>query len=92
MWSRMDFAEQAGIVSTVDENDPKSLLAEITRLRADKRDLAAELEKMQRMVKLNEDLIREKAQFFKEESQLLTNQNEILQKKIQSSNIMVETK
>ena len=52
MWSKIDFAETAGMARVVDEKDPGSLLAEIERLKRDKRDLAAELEKTQQMLKL----------------------------------------
>ncbi len=47
MWSKIDFAETAGMARVVDEKDPASLLSEIDRLKRDKRDLAAELEKTQ---------------------------------------------
>ena len=40
------------MVMPVDENDPKSLIREIERLKADKRELAAELEKTQRILLL----------------------------------------
>lgn len=36
LWSKIDFAESAGMVAPVDENDPKSLMREIERLKADK--------------------------------------------------------
>ncbi len=52
LWSKIDFAEGTGIGWVVDEKDPASLLSEIERLKCDKRELAAELEKTQNMLKL----------------------------------------
>ena len=45
LWSKMDFIEQTGMVWTFDASNIKSLHNEIERLKMDKRDLAAELEK-----------------------------------------------
>ena len=58
----------------IDIKNPKSLLKEIERLRHSKRDIAAELEKLQQMLKLQSDLEGEKVAVVEEEAEQLRSQ------------------
>jgi hypothetical protein len=66
----------------IDINDPKSLHKEIERLRHSKRDIAAELEKCQQMIKLQSNLEEEKISYIKEEAEQLRIQNKAYKTKI----------
>jgi cell shape-determining protein MreC len=90
MWSRIDFAETAGIGRVVDEKDPGSLLAEIERLKRDKRDLAAELEKTQQMLKLQYDLEKENKKMFEEENLALKATVDAYSKRVEASRRMAD--
>ena len=71
LWSRLDFAESAGVGRKIDENNPQSLLAEIERLRMDKRDLAAELEKTQTMLTLQYDIEKTSRKYMIDENSVM---------------------
>ncbi len=76
----------------VDENDPKSLIWEIERLKADKRELAAELEKTQRILLLQYDLVDQNEKYYGEESKALKTQLEVMEKRMTDQRRMLETK
>jgi uncharacterized coiled-coil DUF342 family protein len=54
VWAKLDFMERMKIggIHQVDENDAASMKKEIERLKFKRRDLAAELEKVQNLLKM----------------------------------------
>jgi len=72
-WSMIDYMdkEDQKAAHDIDLNDPKSLLKEIDRLKIGKREIAAELEKCQQMLKLQSNLEEDKLKLLKEESEQL---------------------
>ena len=68
-WSKMDFLERyrVGGVQQLDPSNPQQLLAEIERLKHEKRDLAAELQKVQNLLTLQTDIERDRTKASEEE-------------------------
>lgn len=68
IWAKFDFMERVKLGSVggqnVDENDPKSLKKETERLRSERRDLAAELEKVQNLLKMQVGIDKESANIY----------------------------
>ena len=65
-WAKLDFMERMKIGGSqqVDENDPNSMKREIERLKIRRRDLAAELEKVQNLLKMQVDIDKEQARIY----------------------------
>ncbi len=70
-WAKLDFLQRfkiGGSSSTgeqqVDENDAGSMRREIERLKVKRRDLAAELEKVQNLLKMQVDIDKEQAKIY----------------------------
>ena len=68
-WAKLDFMERMKIGGThqVDENDAVSMKKEIERLKFKRRDLAAELEKVQNLLKMQVDIDKEQAKIYQQE-------------------------
>ena len=68
-WAKMDFMERMKIGGSqqVDENDAASMKKEIERLKFKRRDLAAELEKVQNLLKMQLDIDKEQAKIYQQE-------------------------
>jgi chromosome segregation ATPase len=70
MWNMAEYANAEEDIK-IDIDDPQSLLKEIERLKNSKREIAAELEKCQQMLKLQNNLEEEKLGLIREESEQL---------------------
>jgi chromosome segregation ATPase len=68
-WAKLDFMERMKIGNSqqVDENDANSMKREIERLKVKRRDLAAELEKVQNLLKMQVDIDKEQAKIYQQE-------------------------
>lgn len=68
-WAKLDFMERMKIggAQQVDENDASSMKKEIERLKFKRRDLAAELEKVQNLLKMQVDIDKEQAKIYQQE-------------------------
>jgi hypothetical protein len=66
-WAKLDFMQRMKIGAAdqqVDENDAGSMKREIERLKVKRRDLAAELEKVQNLLKMQVDIDKEQAKIY----------------------------
>ena len=65
-WAKLDFMERLKIGGSqqVDENDPASMKREIEKLKLRRRDLAAELQKVQNLLKMQVDIDKEQAKIY----------------------------
>ncbi len=68
-WAKLDFMERLKIGGSqqVDENDPASMKREIEKLKLRRRDLAAELQKVQNLLKMQVDIDKEQAKIYQQE-------------------------
>ena len=68
-WAKLDFMERLKIGGSqqVDENDPASMKREIEKLKLRRRDLAAELQKVQNLLKMQVDIDNEQAKIYQQE-------------------------
>ena len=68
-WAKLDFMERLKIGGSqqVDENDPASMKREIEKLKLRRRDLAAELQKVQNLLKMQVDIDKEWAKIYQQE-------------------------
>lgn len=67
VWAKFDFMERMKLGpnnQALDENDPTSLKREIERLKVERRDLAAELEKVQNLLKMQVNIDKETAYIY----------------------------
>lgn len=82
VWAKFDFMERLRLGPNnqpIDENDPASLRREIERLKVERKDLAAELEKVQNLLKMQVSLDKETAHVYQQEVEqikaMITNDN-----------------
>ena len=68
LWAKIDFLEKynLGGSRTIDPNDPKSLMQEIEKLKVEKKEIAAELEKQQNLVKILNDMEKDSNKYLDE--------------------------
>lgn len=69
-WAKLDFLQRFKLSAAdqeVDENDADSMKREIERLKVKRRDLAAELEKVQNLLKMQVDIDKEQAKIYQQE-------------------------
>ena len=94
LWSMVDYIskDEENIAAEIDLNDPKSLLAEIERLKNSKREIAAELEKWQQMLKLQSNLEEEKLSLVREEAEQLKIQCKAYNTKIEDLVMQLDLK
>ena len=94
LWSMVDYIskDEENIAAEIDLNDPKSLLAEIERLKNSKREIAAELEKWQQMLKLQSNLEEEKLSMIREEAEQLKAQCKAYNAKIEDLAMQLDLK
>lgn len=71
IWSEMDFLERDPHFDSKTNEDVKALKLEINKLRHENKDLAAELEKAQRLFKLQEDIERDNTRYYEQEASRL---------------------
>ena len=67
VWAKFDFMEKLKLGPNnqpLDETDPFQLMREIERLKLERRDLAAELEKVQNQLKLQVSIDKQNAQIY----------------------------
>ena len=67
LWAKFDFMESMKLgpnSKPIDENDPNQLKKEIERLKVERRDLAAELEKIQNLLKMQVGIDKETAHIY----------------------------
>ena len=70
IWAKFDFMERLRLGPNnqpLDENDPQQLKREIERLKVERRDLAAELEKIQNLLKMQVGIDKETAYIYQQE-------------------------
>jgi len=73
-WANLELSDT--IHHPIDEKDPASLMALIERLKRDKRDLAAELERTQQLLKIQYDLEKEQKKLTEQDMELIKTEND----------------
>ena len=73
IWANLPFLENPASTSQAKEGDPrKAIKGEIDRLKQEKSDFAAELEKAQNLLKLQTDIEKENTVYFQNELKRLS--------------------
>ena len=70
VWAKFEFMERLNLGpnnNPVDENDPRQLRVEIERLKVERKNLAAELEKVQNLLKVQVGIDKETAYIYQNE-------------------------
>lgn len=87
-WATLRFSDEDE--KEIDIDDPKSLLREIDRLKNSKKEIAAELERCQQMLKLQSNLEEERLSLIREESEQLKVQCKAYKTKIDDLAIQLD--
>jgi hypothetical protein len=92
IWAKIDFLEQIGVDTKVNPKDPKSMVKCIERLKQDKREIAAALEKTQQLLKLQYDIERENKAYYQEEIEEIRLKNRELTIRLEESRKLADAR
>ena len=95
MWAKFDFMERMKLGPNnqpIDENDPTQLKKEIERLKVERRDLAAELEKVQNLLKMQVNIDKETAYIYQQEIEQIKGQIASDNRKINDLNQLINAR
>ena len=95
VWAKFDFMERMKLGPNnqpIDENDPTQLKKEIERLKVERRDLAAELEKVQNLLKMQVNIDKETAYIYQQEIEQIKGQIASDNRKINDLNQLINAR